>query len=154
MGEKGKLDNLPASAVWASSGGTSGGNPDFLSAWQPSAGRHDIVTDAVSNPQSSEMRSDDVVFIVQCLGCANPFPWEALEIGDGRCTECCLQAAQKGAVPVVAGNVSVALGAPASVPSLSKSDMAICPLDGTAHSAPVDKVISDEAPSAPLDETA
>lgn len=72
--EKGKITaggSAPAYA-WTSSGGTSGGNPDFSSA---SSG-------------DAHPASETTSLMVECLSCGVSFPWASLAGGDGQCTSC------------------------------------------------------------------
>jgi len=111
--EKGKLTVLPASDVWTSSGGTTGGNPDFFSTSCPSQS-----SGADFKPASAEVKSDDVEFLVECRECEVRLPWEALQSGDGRCVDCCLSMAKSvgstaGSGDASAGYAPVGCDAPA-----------------------------------------
>jgi len=69
--EKGaEKQNSPPVYSWTSTGGTSGGNPDF-SGYPSGAGA-----------ESSE------VLMVACLSCEIAYPWQDLIAGDGRCVAC------------------------------------------------------------------
>jgi len=68
---------------WTSTGGTAGGNPDFVSTASPSSLAK---SDSASGPGCTEAEPDTLM--VECSGCGAALPWDALQEGDGRCIEC------------------------------------------------------------------
>lgn len=82
--EKGKAPSSSApSYSWTSTGGTAGGNPDFMSTSSPPVSGADVVASS-----SAPAHQDQDVLMVECRTCGVVLPWESLQEGDGCCGEC------------------------------------------------------------------